>query len=89
MQGKNYVPSTPSMSTIPSTSNKNEVSSKLQDIALYHIFVTRIDINNQYVALYQNNFGMVYKTMRLHSRISSQELTLHVYEKNGSDQLLN
>ena len=71
------------MSAMLDTCNKNEVNSKLQDIALYHMHVTRIDSDNQYVALYQNNVGMVYKTMRLHGNIYPQELTLHVYGKMG------
>lgn len=66
------------------TSSKNEVNSKLQEIALYHMPMTSINCDNQYVALYQNNTGMVYKTMRLHGNIYPQDLTLHA---NRFDQL--
>lgn len=51
MQGINHVSSTPLILTMPSTCNNNEVNSKLQDDALYHVLMTRIDIYNQYVAL--------------------------------------
>ena len=68
MQGSNYAPSTPPMSTISSTNNTDELSSKLQYIALYCMPMTRIDIDNQYVALYQNNTGMIYRTMKLNNK---------------------
>ena len=83
MQDKSQDPSTPPMSEMRITSNNNEINSQFQNVTLYHMHVTKIDYDHQYVVLYQNNVGMVFKTMSQHGSIYPPKLNLHVYGKNG------
>ena len=88
-QDKIQIPIAPPMYEMSNTGNNHEVNSQFQNVALYHMNVTRIGYDHQYVALYQNNAGMIFKTMSRKGSIYHPELTLHVYGeiKTGEVQM--
>ena len=73
-QSQSKEPSAPSM-----PGKEPQVRSKLVDMALYHMAVTRIYVDNPYIVLYQNKVGLVYRALKWHERVNPYNNVLHVY----------
>ena len=88
-QDKSQAPIAPPMSEMRNIGNNHKVNPQFQKVALYHMLVTRIYCDHQYVDLYQNNTGMIFKMMSQQETIYPLEITLHVYGeiKMGEVQL--
>ena len=62
------------------TQGQEQVNS---EIPIYHMHVKRVYVDNEGVLLYQNQGGVVYKTLIFHGYEYPPETTLHVYETKG------
>ena len=71
--------------SVPPYRFKNEVNSQPP---IYHMRVSRILLDHEYLVVYHNKANILYKTVKRRDQESPMEVTLHILDSNVGDAII-